>query len=80
MEYQIDKAVPIPSTGFRTAPRRSKYPFHEMEVGDSFEHFVEEGAGRKAALQLSSVYSKIKGKKFSTRTTSPTSARCWRVE
>lgn len=31
MSYTIEKYVPIPQR-----PRRSKYPFSEMKVGDSF--------------------------------------------
>jgi len=38
MSIQIDKGVPLPTRGLRTA-----YPWREMEIGDSFEVPFKEG-------------------------------------
>ena len=66
---KIDKNVPMPSAG--------KYPFGDMDVGDSF--FV---AGKTAA-QMGGTMHFRKPKKFTTRTVTENGVkgiRIWRVE
>jgi len=67
-EFTIEKDVPIKP--------RSKYPFEEMEPGDSF-HFDEWmlGAVNTAAYR----YSRKLGIKLTIRKTDD-GYRCWRVE
>lgn len=70
---KITKSVPIPTN----APgRKSKYPFMDMDVGDSF--LVSGTCGknlRAAATFTSSKY----GLKFTVRKV-PGGHRCWRIE
>ena len=76
-EITIDKDVPIPPGNGRGAS--VKYPYHLLEVGDSFlypEGFKEMLARRYTSLQ--SV--KMKPKKFSARKVEDGRIRVWRVE
>lgn len=66
---KIDKNVPIPPAG-QGRPR--KYPFDEMDVGDSFF------SGSIASVE-SSAYSRNDGKKFVLRKVRG-GVRVWRVE
>ena len=66
--YQIEKDVPM--------PRRGKYPFSEMEIGDSFSVPAED------RLRLASSASRASarlGCKFVTRKQKDGSVRCWRT-
>lgn len=45
MKIQIEKGVPVP----KNITRKSKYPFREMEVGDSF--FIKDNIDVKRAQQ-----------------------------
>jgi len=74
MSITVDKGVPIPN--FRTAPRKSKYPWRDLEVGDSFlvpdttsERFGPQA--REAGLRL--------GRKFTVRKVEE-GVRVWRTE
>ena len=80
--YKIDKGIPIPSFSSITAP---KYPWAEMQVGDSFivrlngedkignlQSRLSAGA-RNAGLKLK--------RRFITRSVEDKKAvRCWRFE
>jgi hypothetical protein len=71
--YEVQKNIPIPSAA--KTDKRKKYPFDEMDVGDSF--FVANMTAR--ALSNSSQWHANKtGKKF-TCATEADGARCWRV-
>ena len=73
----IEKNVPMPQNG---AGRAGKYPFADMDVGDSFALPKTD----KAAKQISSrarswaVGKGLKDRKFSTRTNGET-VRIWRT-
>lgn len=74
MAYEVDKAVPLPTNA--SGGRPHKYPFREMEVGDSF--LVEPLDGDKLR-NYASQFSRAKGARFVTRKQPDGSVRCWRV-
>ena len=67
MAYEIEKGVPL----------KPKYPFLEMDVGDSFVVPLVDRARpvRTAATRASKVY----GKKFACRIQTDGSLRVWRI-
>ena len=68
----IDKDVPIPEK--KSKPR--KYPWADMEVGDSFEMPL---STKTASAQAS--YAGVRyGMKFTCRKTGPNTTRIWRIE
>jgi len=70
---QLDKGVPIPKRP--VGGRNLIYPFHIMEVGDSFEFPAE----RKLSVSaLAGLRGREIGAKFSIRKTGQT-YRCWRT-
>jgi hypothetical protein len=73
MVFVIEKGIPLPE-GAAGRPG-DKYPFKNMEVGDSFA-FPKEV--RAAVARSAHYYGKAQNKKFSTRAVDDT-ARCWRV-
>lgn len=65
---KIEKGVPMPKSG------RKKYPFGQMEVGDSFyteNHF-------RTVAPSACGYGQRHGKKFSVRKEGE-GTRCWRI-
>ncbi len=70
----IDKNVAIPKTNH--LGRQPAYPFHEMEIGDSFKVSPD-----KALLvrNASNGYGSRHGKKFSVRKMEDGTYRCWRI-
>lgn len=72
-KFKIQKGVKIPS-----AYRSTKYPFPDMEIGDSFV-IPKEIAPivRVAANDWRTFYDR--DKKFSVKRFSDTEHRCWRV-
>lgn len=58
MKYKIEKKVPLPEA---TGGRKSKYPWSEMEVGDSI--FFQHDRARTAAI----AWSKRHNVEFTTR-------------
>jgi len=83
-KYPIERGIPIP----RKRGEKSKYPFFEMEVGDSFVVPVNEGeVAPKVANGIRNCYHNIcrynkdfKDRKFTIRIIGHTSVRCWRVK
>ena len=71
MEYKIEKGILIPPP-----VRRTKYPFGQMEVGDSV-FIADDGGGRVIAAACE--YGKRHNKKFSCRTVDG-GVRVWRIE
>jgi len=69
-EYRIEKGVALP-----TGNGRKRYPFGEMEVGDSFGFKVDELMRVRAA---SSYFGTRNGRKYSARKDG-SGYRCWRV-
>ena len=73
-EYRIEKDIPMASKFTQPV----KYPFDQMEVGDSFAFDYEEEEKRVSANAYN--YRKKTGKRFTVRKISETEGRCWRVE
>ena len=73
-EIAIQKGIPVPKRAFG---RTCRYPWHEMEVGDSFLFPVNVSPSfcYGAASRASQTY----GKKFVVRKTTE-GFRCWRVQ
>ena len=70
----IDKNIPIPTNGTAGAPH--KYPWRDMEVGDSF--YVNGPTRRDSLSQCSSRAARIYGRKFSIRKEN-CGFRVWRI-
>ena len=68
---EVEKNIPLPRT--ETA---GKYPWHSMEVGESF--FVT-GDVKRVRNVLCSSFGRFKPKKFSLRKVEG-GVRCWRIE
>lgn len=71
-EYKIEKGVPMPERGVRSI----RYPFEQMEVGDSFTYLAAEDALVRSAAHRNT---KATGKRFAVRKLSASGGRCWRV-
>ena len=74
--YEVEKNIPLPFI-FRIEKR--KYPFEEMEVGDSFFITLKEKDLRKRQISISSAGKHLGPKKFITRKCDG-GIRCWRIE
>lgn len=68
-EIKIDKGIPIPAKG---AGRNRKYPFREMEIGDSI--FTE----KLGTTSLIKNWESSTGFKFTTRSEN-NGRRIWRI-
>lgn len=64
----IDKNIAMPN---------GKFPFHLMEIGDSFLASAEY---KGTVNSLASAIGKAKGKKFTCRTQPDGTVRCWRIK
>lgn len=71
MKIKIESGIEVPE--YRRG-RRAKYPFKEMEIGDSFEYPNE-----KVRLAAAS-HAKRYGVKFTVRKALNGKYRCWRTE
>lgn len=74
MEIIIDKNIPIPYKHYLGG---SKYPFHKLEVGDSF--LLPDSIGAKAFRTSATQYGKRHNMKFLTRKVE-NGVRIWRTE
>lgn len=72
---KIDKGIPLPPA-IRCRGAAPKYPWHEMNVGDSF---FAQGVKASSISRLAIVTGKACGRKFSTRKESD-GVRVWRIE
>lgn len=72
---KIDKGIPFQPV--KRGKRDSKYPWMEMEIGDSF--LFPANLKKSTACNNASFASKRHGKKFVVRKT-PEGYRCWRVK
>lgn len=81
--FPITKNAPIPP---RSSSRKgqSKYPFHEMEINDSFQVVAPEGRSvdqiRTRLLAATSRQARLTGKRFTTRKIDDRSVGVWRVK
>lgn len=68
-KYEIEKDIPIPP---KMRGQNAKYPFNEMEIGDSVFVPVEDvqncNRPNSAVSSAANVYAKRSGKKMITRT------------
>ena len=80
MEYKIDKGVPLPGNN---NPKNSKYPWQDMEIGDSFSVPIDGVRGPQmvaAAVSRGAQGAKAKyGHRYSVRTTEENGKKCVRV-
>jgi len=72
-EVKIEKGIPVPSR----RPKSGKYPFSEMEVGDSFVIHPDNGGLICGAARIHKL--NHPGMNFTTRKLSDTESRCWRI-
>ena len=73
-KVKVDKDVPLPVRGTEKEPGSIKYPFNEMEVGDSFS--VESVSSiRSLCVRFNKT-----GRKFRVLKCKDGSHRCWRTE
>ena len=74
--FEIEKGIPIPNF----TPRRNKYPWRHMEVGDSF--FVptkNEAESHRIQVSLLGSVRRLKPLRFRA-VLADSGVRCWRVE
>ena len=76
MTFKIEKEIPIPKK-IGGNGRLSKYPYKDMDIGDSF--FVEKQGVRGKAVQSGYHFARKHGKKFTARPVEG-GVRIWRVE
>lgn len=69
--FEIEKNVARVKVNVRT-----KYPFVNMEVGDSFSMPAE---GREKVITASHSFARANGRKFSTLKQPDGTYRCWRI-
>lgn len=72
--FKIEKDVPYP-----IPQRRRKYPFQEMEIGDSFQVAFSD-ISASSLRYTASQYGLRNNKKFSVRKLNKNFCRCWRIE
>jgi len=79
--FKIEKNIPIP-----LSTREHKYPFDDMEIGDSFlAHWKTKNLTKKeknnmvTSIKGASRAVRLKGKKFCTRCNGK-GVRCWRTK
>lgn len=82
--FKIQRNIPISGT-YRSLGPHLRYPFAEMEVGESFEIKVNTKEIKKKVSNLSSacasyVKSRNKAAKFTVRRTSNEMIRVWRIK
>ena len=81
MRFEIEKGIPLSEPwGWdyeREFRENISWPFHRMEVGDSFK--VREGRAERARSAASS-HARRHGGKFTTRRVSTLYFRVWRIE
>lgn len=71
---KIEKGIPVHDPRASVNSRRGKYPWDDMEVGDSFHAPAKANSLRTAAAN----YSKKTGRKFVVRKEGD-GARAWRI-
>lgn len=71
--YKIEKGIPI----VPQVNHRPKYPFDQMEIGDSFA--FETGKEKTIAAAAGMFAKRNPGYKFSVRVIDNKVARCWRI-
>lgn len=77
MKIQIEKGVAIPTK----SSRKSKYPFRDMEVGDSFfiKDTIDPEGTRKKVSSAATMFCHENDYKFKTQVF-PAGVRIWRIK
>lgn len=78
---QIEKNIPLPPRAYDKAGRNARYPFPDMEIGDSFILKLSadpKKAKRGAISCLMSYHARKRGAKYAGRRL-PEGLRVWRV-
>ena len=75
--FKIEKDIELPPQ--RWGRGHVKYPFEDLEIGDSFLVPCTEDEMKKIAKRLPVLYGRHKPKRFATRTMVD-GVRCWRTE
>lgn len=77
----IDKGIPIPDPAAKklALSDNRKYPWIEMEVGDSFLIRIPERGLNNWSTRIGWANSNYKPKRFVVRTLGPREVRIWRV-
>jgi hypothetical protein len=70
--YEIIKGIPVPA--------RSKYPFAEMEIGDSFVKNCCSQQHRNLLSMTASMWGRRHGRRFRTRKEDGDNVRVWRIQ
>jgi hypothetical protein len=65
-EYKIEKGVPVPPIVRKGVTHKTKYPWREMEVGDSF--FVPRPDGKDVKIMQTCFSGKKRAARFGIRT------------
>ncbi len=79
MSYEVEQQVPIPPCTRGGRSRQSRFPFAQMQPGDSFLVPREETTAKRLATNAACYAKKwTKGWKFCVRTL-PEGIRCWRL-
>lgn len=76
---KIEKYIPIPDINTINRKRSTKYPFDEMEIGDSFFISCEEEDKRRIGVNIISNAGRRKPKRFTTLSVEG-GMRCWRIQ
>ncbi len=78
MAYEIEKGIPIPNQ-YRGGTKR-KYPFNDMEVGDSFLVLCSKKRSKNVSASLKGSTRRTKDMSFITRYISTEGGvRIWRI-
>lgn len=82
--FILQRNVPVSGT-FRALGPHLRYPFNQMNVGDSFEVKTSKEEAKKVVSRLSSacaafVKSRNSSAKFTVRRTTDVTARVWRLQ
>ena len=78
-EIEIEKGIAIPAYGIRGS-HRAKYPFRQMEVGDSFTVMDTTVSFQVLMNRLCGASRNCKNKKFTTRKIGDHEVRVWRLK
>ena len=76
---KIEKNIPIPDRDMSGLGRKTKYPFLDMEVGDSIFDDSADKIGKSKAYPAANTWGKRRGIKFAARQVDG-GVRIWRVE
>jgi hypothetical protein len=82
--FIIQKSIPVSGT-YRALGPSLRYPFKDMQSGESFEVKVSKNDARRKVANLSSACASYvkrsnNAARFTVRRTSDTTIRCWRIK